>query len=866
MTHFMEWLIRQNLELAILVCLILVVRIVFKKVLAPKAIYILWLIVLVKSFTYLNVPYISSKYTSAKSEVNIDHNVGINLDKSVINEVQSKELIDSKKSIVKQSNVVLPADNKAVQTKVEPSLYVSLVNYFTVDKIKIILFWLYLSILTVLFFHLIISLIKVRNLKSNVTKNDLLNKLLQTIKTKLKINSKIEIYESGIVPSPTLIGVRSFTILIPTNILGNISNTNLEDIITHELMHIRRKDTLVNLLFRIATCLYFYNPFIWLAYSTMKKDMESACDQDVLLKSDFKNNISYAESLLLIAKLCKQNGQVNQHAMMFIHKNTFKRIDLITNFKKSGMLSKVVFTILIAFALIVFVPSYRAVSEEVGTNSALDSKKISLDNKENEDTQIFLNKQLKNALGVKNIFIILGKRSYDFDFMNFKFEGTFKQFQDLVFNKFECNIVYHDENLYFTKLNKQYFKEELFKLNEALYKDSKLKKSLNSKIKSITFNSNRLIDAIDEIAKESRVEVDLVSKSEYSTIKVFKDAKIYKNTFQDISAWNLLVGLTIQFSYEGILEIKDGKIYLTKEVSWKKRYNKILEEQVSLEANEYSLSDFIQVIREKVPDLQIILMSSTLVSLGINDQINVKVNNKNGMLKTILKETLNQIKMDYELKDQALIVASLDSITSEKNYDETKKSLYLSTNKKINNVVDVNKLLEQPVFFDFANTSLKDGLEELSVLSKINFVYEDGVINEQNNEAIGMVANGMSVRNSLKWMLANVNLTFSPYKEGSIIIRKAKIVEIPATFVDIGKVILKSDLIKKDNTSKLIIVKIKSDFQMDMQCIDKIQINNEELRMRSAFEIISVENNYILVKITAGEIIPETACTIFYKE
>ncbi len=69
MEQLIDWIPQQNIELAILVCLVLVARVAFKKVLAPKAIYLLWLIVLVKSFAYLNIPYVYSKQVQEKPEI-----------------------------------------------------------------------------------------------------------------------------------------------------------------------------------------------------------------------------------------------------------------------------------------------------------------------------------------------------------------------------------------------------------------------------------------------------------------------------------------------------------------------------------------------------------------------------------------------------------------------------------------------------------------------------------------------------------------------------------------------------------------------------------------------------------------------------
>lgn len=865
MEHFMEWIFRQNMEIAILVCVILVLRIVLKKVLSPKAIHLLWLIVLIKSVTYLNVPYITSRQLFTNTEVNKNFNKDrFNIDKKSTNEIHSNEISKDENLIVNYNHAFEKENNKIVQNKVAPSLFVVFINYFTIDKIKTILLWFYFFISTLFLIHLIITLIKVRNLKRNGVVNDILTKTLHALKIKFKINCRIEIYESNNISSPTLIGIQSYAILIPTNIMGNINDANLEDIITHELMHIKRKDALINLLYRIVTCLYFYNPFIWLAYFAMKKDMEFACDQDVLIKSNFKNNIRYAESLLLISKLCKQSGQMNQNAMMFIHKNTFKRIDVITNLKRNGLLSKISFTISMVIALIIFVPSYHLVSQEVEAKTALDDIKISLNNKRNEEEQIFLNNQLMNVLGVKNIFIENNRSGVGF--INFKFEGSFKKFQDFVAEYNGYNIIYFNENLYFTNSNKLSFEAELVAQHKLLDFDADLKKLLNVKIKNITINSNSLIDALDQISKEIGIEIDLTSKCDYATIKFFKGAKIIKNSYQDISAWSLLVGLTMPFNNNGALEIKDGKIFLTDEASWKKRYYKILEQQIDLSANEYSLREFLQTVRTNAPDLQIVLTKTDLEDLGLNDQIKIKIKNQKGMLKSILKDSLNQIKMDFELKNQALVITSMDLIESAKVYDDAKKNFYISTNNKENKTVEINQLLEQKVFFDFSNTKLKDGLKLLSNMTGVSIVFKEGVINDENNLPIQIESNGMSLKNALAWILGNVNdVDYRVYKN-SIVIQKKSYIEIPATFEEISKAVPNIEKTRQNSKEKLFVIKPITDYKLENESIKEIRIENGNQKTDQAFEIISVDNNLILVKITKGNILPGTACTIYHRD
>lgn len=86
--------------------------------------------------------------------------------------------------------------------------------------------------------------------------------------------------------------------------------------------------------------------------------------------------------------------------------------------------------------------------------------------------------------------------------------------------------------------------------------------------------------------------------------------------------------------------------------------------------------------------------------------------------------------------------------------------------------------MEQPVFFDFTNTGFRDGLNELSDLSGITIAFDRRLFTEGGVDPeapIQMVANGMSFKNALKWILANVNADYSLSNQAVYITPKGQI-------------------------------------------------------------------------------------------
>src|SRR3569832_1643901 len=71
-------------------------------------------------------------------------------------------------------------------------------------------------------------------------------------------------------------------------------------VLLHELAHIKRLDTLTQLLAQLSTALFWFNPAVWLVAREMRREREHACD-DFVLDAGARAS-DYAHSLLQIAR------------------------------------------------------------------------------------------------------------------------------------------------------------------------------------------------------------------------------------------------------------------------------------------------------------------------------------------------------------------------------------------------------------------------------------------------------------------------------------------------------------------------------------------------------------------------------------
>ncbi|WP_260706735.1 M56 family metallopeptidase [Edaphobacter flagellatus] len=92
----------------------------------------------------------------------------------------------------------------------------------------------------------------------------------------------IELCASEDVDSPSVAGFASPRILLPTGLIEQLSQRDLEQIVLHEMEHLRRRDDWMNLLQKVSLMLFPLNPAMSWAERRMCVERELACDDCVL--------------------------------------------------------------------------------------------------------------------------------------------------------------------------------------------------------------------------------------------------------------------------------------------------------------------------------------------------------------------------------------------------------------------------------------------------------------------------------------------------------------------------------------------------------------------------------------------------------
>lgn len=145
------------------------------------------------------------------------------------------------------------------------------------------------------------------------------------------------IYLSDKSISPAVYGIIKPRIVLPIS----YKDKDIELIMLHEKMHIRRADNLWRMLAFLIVAVHWFNPLCWVFLKMFLADLELSCDECVLAKSGDNRAKEYALSLLE----SRQSKTVFTSAFGGAKIRT--RIENILSFKKMTWFSLTIFIVLI---------------------------------------------------------------------------------------------------------------------------------------------------------------------------------------------------------------------------------------------------------------------------------------------------------------------------------------------------------------------------------------------------------------------------------------------------------------------------------------------------------------------------------------
>lgn len=170
-----------------------------------------------------------------------------------------------------------------------------------------------------------------------------------------RLASRIAIRQSDRILAPLTYGCLRPVILVPCRALQGNSQ-DLEFILQHEFMHIRHCDAVLKLVMTGVLCIHWFNPLVWVMCRLMNKDIELACDEDVLRCFGEGAKAKYAMALIGM----EEKKRVLLPLYNGFSKNAIEeRISLIMKYKKKKLVAIVASSALVVFVALVFATSAK---------------------------------------------------------------------------------------------------------------------------------------------------------------------------------------------------------------------------------------------------------------------------------------------------------------------------------------------------------------------------------------------------------------------------------------------------------------------------------------------------------------------------
>lgn len=163
----------------------------------------------------------------------------------------------------------------------------------------------------------------------------------------------LEVRQSDQVSSPLTYGVFRPVILLPKD-MERGDEAALTYILTHELVHIRRFDAAVKLVFAAALCAHWFNPLVWVMYALANRDLELSCDERVMDTLGGREKTSYALTLINMEETRSRGLSLYNH---FGKLAIEERIEAIMKYKKASVLAAALAVVLVVGATTAFAAS-----------------------------------------------------------------------------------------------------------------------------------------------------------------------------------------------------------------------------------------------------------------------------------------------------------------------------------------------------------------------------------------------------------------------------------------------------------------------------------------------------------------------------
>lgn len=212
---------------------------------------------------------------------------------------------DDNDSSAARSEIVVPSPQNAIPSS---NLQATLVTFL----MRLIATFMYVGWLTQLWIcgiFVIATLSTVRWIRywwrlrrSSVVPPPELIAVFESLMKKLRLRHRVRLLATSSRIGPAVMGVFRPTVVLPTVVVEGRSIEELEPLLAHELLHVRRGDIWIGFLQVVAQGIWWWHPLVWITGRMITREAERCCDEEVLAELGC-TPAQYARGLLAVLEL-----------------------------------------------------------------------------------------------------------------------------------------------------------------------------------------------------------------------------------------------------------------------------------------------------------------------------------------------------------------------------------------------------------------------------------------------------------------------------------------------------------------------------------------------------------------------------------
>jgi len=156
------------------------------------------------------------------------------------------------------------------------------------------------------------------------------------------------LYRSSIAATPMLIGIFKPEVILPDR---EYTFDELQSVLQHEIVHLRRRDVVIKWLSVIACALHWFNPIVWLSRREIDRTCELSCDEAVIRDLCIDGKQNYGDTLISVAADTITSRVVLSTTMCEEKEELKERLSSIMKYQQRTWITSCISTVAIIVAI-----------------------------------------------------------------------------------------------------------------------------------------------------------------------------------------------------------------------------------------------------------------------------------------------------------------------------------------------------------------------------------------------------------------------------------------------------------------------------------------------------------------------------------